>query len=163
MNKVKISGKTDMSEVDLIIHILSNLPEEYEVAVSELEEKLKNTAAPLSMETVREKFNSRYECITKNAKAKEEEKALAYFKKQYEGRCGKCVEYGHKSADCSDKDKSSGTGNNTKKRFGGECYYCHKTGHRKQDCRKLIADNAKKQKEQGKAAIDEIDEDDKSV
>jgi hypothetical protein len=41
-----------MSEVDLIIHILSNLPEEYEVAVSELEEKLKNTSTLLSMETV---------------------------------------------------------------------------------------------------------------
>jgi hypothetical protein len=41
-----------MSEVDLIIHILSNLPEEYEFAVSELEEKLKNTSTLLSMETV---------------------------------------------------------------------------------------------------------------
>ena len=27
MNEVQISGKTDMSEVDLIIHILSNIPE----------------------------------------------------------------------------------------------------------------------------------------
>ena len=75
MNKVTIPGKTDMSEVDLIILILSNLPEEYEVAVSELEEKLKNTSTPLSMEKVREKLNSRYERITKNAEAKEEEKA----------------------------------------------------------------------------------------
>jgi hypothetical protein len=42
----------------LIILILSNLPEEYEVAVSELEEKLKNTSTPLSMETVREKLST---------------------------------------------------------------------------------------------------------
>jgi hypothetical protein len=42
MNKVTIPGKTNMLEVDLIIHILSNLPEEYEVAVSESEEKLNN-------------------------------------------------------------------------------------------------------------------------
>ena len=33
-NKVKIPGKTDMSKVDLIIHILASLPEKYEVAVS---------------------------------------------------------------------------------------------------------------------------------
>ena len=159
MNKVTIPGKTDMSEVDLIIHILSNLPEEYEVAVSELEEKLKNTSTPLSMETVREKLNSRFERITKNAEAKEEEKALAAFKKQYKGRCSNCGEYGHKSANCSDKDKFSGSGNNTGYRFNGECHYCHKKGHKKEDCRKLKADNAKKQKEQAKTAIDEIDED----
>ena len=164
MNKVTIPGKTDMSEVDLIIHILSNLPEEYEVAVSELEEKLKNTYRPLSMETVREKLNSRFERITKNAEAKEEEKALAAFKKQYKGRCSNCGEYGHKSGDCSERDKpSSGTGNKTENRFNGECHYCHKKGHKKEDCRKMKADNAKKQKEQAKTAIDEIDEDDKSV
>ena len=39
MNKVTIAGKSDMTEVDVIIHILSNLTEEYEVAVSELENK----------------------------------------------------------------------------------------------------------------------------
>ena len=33
MNRVTITGKSDMTDVDLIIHILSNLPEEYEVAV----------------------------------------------------------------------------------------------------------------------------------
>jgi hypothetical protein len=89
MNKVTIPGKTDMSEVDFIIHILSNLPKEYEVAVSKLEEKLKNTSAPWSMETVREKLNRRYERITKNknAEAKKEENALAAFKKQYKGQC----------------------------------------------------------------------------
>lgn len=164
MNKVQIPGKTDMSEVDLIIHILSNLPEEYEVAVSELEEKLKNTSTPLSIETVREKLNSRYERMTKNAEAKEEEKALAAFKKQYKGRCSKCGEYGHKSADCSERNKSSGAGNSSEnKKFDGECYYCGKKGHRKSECRKLVADNAKKQKEQGKTAIEEVDEDDKSV
>ena len=165
MNKVKISGKTDMSEVDLIIHILSNLPEEYEVAVSELEEKLKNTSDPLTMETVREKLNSRYERMAKNAESKEEEKAFAAWKKQYKGRCGKCGEYGHKSGDCpenSDKPSSS-TGNTNEKKFDGECYYCHKKGHRKADCRKLKADNAKKQKEEAKKAIDEIDEDEESV
>ena len=74
MNKVKISGKTDMSEVDLIIHILSNLPEEYEVAVSELEEKLKNTSTPLDMETVHEKLNSRIERITKHAETKKKKR-----------------------------------------------------------------------------------------
>ena len=37
MNAISIPNKSDMTEVDLIIHILSNLLEEYEVAVAELE------------------------------------------------------------------------------------------------------------------------------
>ncbi len=40
MNKSKIPGKTDMSEVDLIIHILAYLPEECEVTMSNLEDCL---------------------------------------------------------------------------------------------------------------------------
>ena len=39
MNKVKITGKSESTDVNLSIHILSNLPEEYEAAVSKLEEK----------------------------------------------------------------------------------------------------------------------------
>jgi hypothetical protein len=41
MNNVTIPGKTDMTEVDLIIHILSNLPEEYEVVVSQIKKSSK--------------------------------------------------------------------------------------------------------------------------
>ena len=37
MNAISIPNKLDMTEVDLIIHILSNLPEEYKVTVAELE------------------------------------------------------------------------------------------------------------------------------
>ena len=68
MNKVKISGKTDISEVDLIIHIISNLLDKYRVAVSKLEEKLKDISTPLEMSTVQEKLNNRYKHITKHAK-----------------------------------------------------------------------------------------------
>ena len=60
MNKVQISGNTCVSEVDLIIHILSNLPEEYEVAISEFEEKMKNTVNLLDIEDVRQKLNNQY-------------------------------------------------------------------------------------------------------
>ena len=56
MNKVKIAGKTDMSEVDLILHTISNLPEEYEVTVSSLEDKLKDSSKPLDLEVVREEI-----------------------------------------------------------------------------------------------------------
>ena len=42
MNVISIPNKADMTEADLIIHILSNLPEEYEVAVAELEKDMQS-------------------------------------------------------------------------------------------------------------------------
>ena len=59
MNKIQINGKSEMSEVDLIIHILSNLPEEYKVAVSELERKLIDDSIQPNMEDIRETLGSR--------------------------------------------------------------------------------------------------------
>ena len=61
MNAININNKTNMSEVDLIIHILSNLPEEYEVAIAELEKELQDTSKTLDTEEVRRVLNSRYE------------------------------------------------------------------------------------------------------
>ena len=61
MNFININNKTNMSEVDLIIHILSNLPEEYEVAIAELEKELQDTSKTLDIEEVRRVLNSRYE------------------------------------------------------------------------------------------------------
>ena len=42
MNAISISNKSDMTEMDLITHILSNLPEEYEVTVAELEKDMQS-------------------------------------------------------------------------------------------------------------------------
>jgi translation elongation factor EF-1beta len=79
MNKVTISGKSDMTDVDVIIHVLSYLPEDYEVQVNELEEKLQDTSVSVSIEDVRSKLNSRYARLQKNEESREEEKALAAF------------------------------------------------------------------------------------
>ena len=40
----KINNKIDMSEVDLIIHILLNLPKEYNVFIAGLEKELQDTS-----------------------------------------------------------------------------------------------------------------------
>ena len=154
MNKVTIAGKSDMTEVDVIIHILSNLPEEYEVAVSELENKLRNTSIPLDMEEVRIVLGNRYNRITKNAENAAQEKAFAAFQKQYKGTCRKCGEYGHKSENCpNNKTSPTESGTSTKsKKFKGNCNYCHKWGHKAVDCRKKKSDLAKKQ-EKAKLAV----------
>ena len=58
MNAISIPNKSDMTEVDLIIHILSNLPEEYEVAVAELEKDMQSQSTPLEMKNVRRVLDS---------------------------------------------------------------------------------------------------------
>ena len=44
MDAIKINNKIDMSEVDLIIHILLNLPKEYNVFIAGLEKELQDTS-----------------------------------------------------------------------------------------------------------------------
>ena len=58
MNLVKIKGKSAMSEINLIVHILASLPESYKVPVSFLEDKLTDTfgSPVLTMEQVHDKI-----------------------------------------------------------------------------------------------------------
>ena len=87
MNNVLIPGKTEMSEVDLVIHILSSLPEEYEVAVSALEDKMMNASSAIDIEDVREKVVLRYDRLKQQEKVNleaREEKAFAAFKREWD-------------------------------------------------------------------------------
>ena len=63
MNLVEIQGKSAMSEIDLIVHILASLPESYEVPVSFLEDKLTDTSGGpiLTIEQVRAKILERHD------------------------------------------------------------------------------------------------------
>jgi hypothetical protein len=154
MNNVQIPGKSDMSEVDLIIHILSDLPEEYEVVVSKIEEKLKTQPSAVTLEDVRTDLNSRFKRIQKHEEettnekglstktieqlAELDETALAAFIKQFKGLCNKCGKYGHKGADCKSNDKNNDdnpSGYDKDRGNRGQCYYCGKFGHQKADCR----------------------------
>ena len=121
MNKIQIRGKTAMSEVDLIIHILSNLPEEYEVAVSELERKLKDDSVQLSMEDIRETLGSRFQRIEKNYEAKKQETAFAAFKKQFKGNT---------------ESRNQESGREEQYKFSGTCWVCGETGHKARNCPK---------------------------
>ena len=167
MNKVTISGKSDMTDVDVIIHILSNLPEEYEVQVNELEERLQDASTVVPIEDVRTKLNARYARIQKAEEARAEDKALAAFRKQFKGLCNKCGEYGHKAGDpiCKESGQNNGgggaggrsqnnQGGDQSRRINGNCHYCGKYGHAKADCRKRKRDLAKKADEQANTAKD---------
>ncbi len=147
MNNVNISSK--MSNMDFIIHILTNLPEEYEVAVDALKEKMQDKSNLLSIKTVRSKLKARFNSLSiKQEKTKEEKAFTSYNKKQFKGNCQGCGEYGHKQVNCpkSKGGDASPSAKNTRWRGPPKpftCNYCKKPGHFIKDCPKLKKKNEK--------------------
>ncbi len=70
INKVQIPDKIDMSEVDLIIHNLTSLPEEYEVTIIVLKDRLMDLSAEakLRFKMVQEKIILCHNCIKQHKK-----------------------------------------------------------------------------------------------
>ena len=101
--------------------------------MSEFEEKLKNTMNHLEIEDVCQKLNSRYEHIEKNTEVKEEEMALAAFKKQFESTGGTESKTG-KSGESIIKHQDKL--NFKKREFHGTLWYCDKRGHKAFRCKK---------------------------
>jgi len=100
--KLEILGNS-MSELDLIIHILHNLPPEYENTVEILENELENDA--LYLEKLKDKLRCKFERLNKDGTKGRNEKALVSgFKTKYKGLCTNCGKYGHRGRDCKGKD-----------------------------------------------------------
>lgn len=87
MDNISITAR--MTDVDFMIHILNNLPEDYDVVLDGLESRLMlkdGDPNKLTIEDVRDKLNNRYERLDERTEEVKEEKALAaYYKKQYKG------------------------------------------------------------------------------
>ena len=140
INEIVTDAADKMTDKEMMLHILNNVPKDYDIEVSKFEDKLEN--GTLTLETIRSGFNLRFEKNNEDAGEKEEEEtALGAFAKQFKGKCWKCGTYGHKGADCkkSGKGNNNGKGNNGSNnngggRFSGQCHYCKKPGHKIADC-----------------------------
>ena len=174
MNKCVITGKSKKSEIDLIIHVLANLPEEYEVTVNNISNDIK-ASRNISVEDVREQLNARFDWIKDHAReskkspnekalaelfGKMDEATLVAFVKGFKGSCNKCGKYGHKGVDCR-SDRSKGpmfkSQDGQKRPFKGKCHHCGIIGHMKRDCSKL-AGKDKTQRELAHLAQGESDD-----
>jgi len=88
--KLKDMGST-MTNEDIIVHILYNLTDDYEVQLSKLEDRLGSTTDPLTIYDIRAELCLRYACM-KNKKLsveneqRDSEKALVTTRK-YKGTC----------------------------------------------------------------------------
>ena len=135
--------KVNVTEQDIMLHVLAHLPQKYSVTAQIAEDKLNDTANPLTLTMLRDMLNTRYQRFsTEGNDDKKEEKAL--FSK-FKGRCNNCGAWGHKGFQCPEKEKeesngngqnnSNNTNNNNKyKKFTGKCNHCGKIGHKMYQC-----------------------------
>jgi len=156
-----IDASSSISEKELMVHIINNLPKEYDVVLDGLENRLDATGATaLTLEEIREKLCHRYERIKKESEVEEEysnekallafqqlfedEKALIAFVQNFKGRCHKCGTYGHKGVNCPENKTSE---SNTQFRRG-TCWFCEKQGHLIFDCKELQQMRAERTKKE---------------
>ena len=149
-----------MDDEELLEHVLNNLPKEYEIVVSKLEDRLGATTDPLTIEDVRAALNLRYQRISKgksgaNNNSNDDGHETALFAGGFKGKCNNCGEWGHKGYQCPKKG-GNGNGNNSGgSKFSGKCHYCKKVGHRAFECRKKKTDKGNKGSERSAVAVDE--------
>jgi len=89
-----------ISDDNFYVHILNNLPAEYEVQVSKLEERFGSTTNSLTIQDLRNELNLKYTQLKHiSAEWTETDQALA-TSRQYKGKCTNCGKMGHKASEC---------------------------------------------------------------
>jgi gag-polypeptide of LTR copia-type len=154
----------EINEKSLILHILNNLNDDYEMEVKMLEhrmQRLKDEGKEMSIEEVRIELNLRYERLKQSNKKVDH---AYYMGTTFKGKCHWCGKIGHKSTECrtriTGKPQSNGYNNNSynnnnnnrntnnrnghgngnnqpfSKRQNSFCTHCNIKGHDVSECRK---------------------------
>jgi hypothetical protein len=119
-----------MSEMEIIVHILNNLPREYESVVEQIEGDLDNRLT-VDLDKVKNKLRSKFGRIKNHifkSPSRITEGALFAGKEDFKGNCRKCGEYGNKAAKCP------------KRREEFNYKYCKSKGHIEEFCRRKKKD-----------------------
>ena len=138
-----IAAGSKMDDEELLEHVLNNLPKEYEIVVSKLEDRLGATTDPLTIEDVRSALNLKYQRLSKGKPGvsnnnSDEGHETALFAGGFKGKCNNCGEWGHKGYQCPKKgnggNENSNNSGGSSNKFSGKCHYCKKVGHRAFEC-----------------------------
>ena len=161
--RIKLSKlKVKISDEDLIIHIINNLPDAYEAVCDQIENEMndENRVFEVSLDMVKDRLRSKYLKMLRKTNLKHNagksttfsEDAM-YAGKYFKGKCHHCGKQGHKSVDCKDKKgKSDNNGGNKSKLH---CNYCNKNGHSEDFCYKKKREQRNQQNESADA-VEEI-------
>mmetsp|Transcript_14560 Transcript_14560/g.20983 ORF Transcript_14560/g.20983 Transcript_14560/m.20983 type:complete len:148 (+) Transcript_14560:485-928(+) len=123
--------QSEITEEGMIIHVLNNLPHEYDTEVAILEKRLGDKSNALTLEEIREDLSLRFEKFGgNNEESYDEDTNRALIAGKFKGRCTSCGKYGHKAKDCWGKNPKDGNS----KKFNGKCNHCGKKGHKEADC-----------------------------
>ena len=135
--KLQILGSS-MSDMDLMIHILHNLPNEYETTLELLENDLENEVA--SLDRIKEKLRTKFERMGKSRNPMDGALVSSSKPQKYKGLCSYCGIYGHRGTECRKRlSKGSEKGRNVGPKddafFPGFCWKCNKKGHKSANCK----------------------------
>jgi hypothetical protein len=139
--RLKVFG-TEITEDDLILHILNNLPKTYETTEEICEDDL--TRGVLTFENLRERLRAKFRRNKMSDSIKRDEVAL--YAKQFKGTCNVCGKIGHKGVDCFTLEKNKRKKEEYMKKMSNrknvnendksnvKCYNCEKMGHYSNEC-----------------------------
>ena len=102
-----------ISDHDLKIHVLNNLPSAYNATVEIIDDDIKNYMIP----RIRSKLNGRFQKIwrrgnkSESAPATEGIESAMFLATAFKGRCYNCGKFGHKSTECPEKKKDYNNNN----------------------------------------------------
>jgi len=100
--RLKTLGST-IEDDDMILHILNNLPKEYETVVELCEEDL--SRGNINLQTVKERIRARYTRLQK-ANDNSDDAVALMMKSQFKKACTVCGKIGHKGTDCFTLEKN---------------------------------------------------------
>jgi len=95
----------DISDEDLMLHILNNLTKEYDTTVELCEEELSGATVTLTLNKLKERLRAKFNRIKKLKEDSDEAVALI-MKKQFKSSCSVCGKIGHKGTDCFNLEKN---------------------------------------------------------
>ena len=116
-SKLSNSFSYDISDEDMMIHVINSLPDKYDGLVDSFERQLISKSDPLTLETMNAQLRAKWKRMKSTTEKpwikrekyggslKKKFDNLGLYHKQFKGTCMGCGVLGHKQADCFKNEK----------------------------------------------------------